>query len=243
MYIERSFKGTDGRAYTDRGETPREKIDYIEFTKLIDDDGNLWMSTDPADVLIVETMAEWCEGDVLEIGLGMAYSAVKIKDKARNHKVIELDSLVETIGREHWPERMPDDISFGDYKEVLKSVRDESFDTVFIDIDTMGLGIPHKDKKGLSIIARVLKPGGILLPYISEWPTREDQLPEIDGFRLIETRMVEHEGGMRDEYAPWLRRKNRQQGSRMNENEITATVQAERERQTRRCVIGKWRKL
>ncbi|MFI1964566.1 class I SAM-dependent methyltransferase [Streptomyces pathocidini] len=126
--------------------------------------------------------------DFYEVGLGLGLSALRVAGNpaTRSHTVLELYGEVEELFREKHPELPPAlRIERGDFFRRIYDLPSESFDGMLFD-PALDMEV-WKDEdlwaRVVPEIVRVLRPGGVFIPFFSTRPELRWQY--VDYFRTI----------------------------------------------------------
>ncbi len=243
--LRRTLIDNDGRALGDYGETPDDQFTKIENLELLDEGGATLMTSDPVDVGMMREMAEWVEGPkVLEVGYGMGYSYIKMRERGIVQDVCEADRSVFDIAKKHYPERLMSmgNVFYGPYGVVTKEILDNTYDTVFFDIDANEPLLLYKDKALLDETHRLLVDGGLYVPYFSPHFTREEEIPVLPKFGLEETKLVSTFIGDPN-YRKNITKSVRLQEGKATKGRLDELEEKHVARNTRSYWIAKYRKL
>ncbi|MEU5537612.1 L-leucyldemethyl-blasticidin S guanidino methyltransferase BlsL [Streptomyces sp. NPDC020362] len=165
--------------------------------ELIEKDGEVTLSIGGEQAMQAwERDLMWASADLLcrhgqdfyEVGLGLGLSALRIaRDPAtRSHTVLELFGEVEELFRAANPELPPTlSIERGDFFERIKELPSESFDGMFFDpaLDMEVWTDKELWARTVPEVVRVLRPGGVFIPFFSTKPELRWQY--VEHFRRI----------------------------------------------------------
>ncbi|MFF7755668.1 L-leucyldemethyl-blasticidin S guanidino methyltransferase BlsL [Streptomyces sp. NPDC007971] len=165
--------------------------------ELIEKDGEVTLSIGGEQAMQAwERDLMWASADLLcrhgqdfyEVGLGLGLSALRIAGNpaTRSHTVLELFGEVEELFRAANPELPPSlSIERGDFFERIKELPSESFDGMFFDpaLDMEVWTDQELWARTVPEVVRVLRPGGVFIPFFSTKPELRWQY--VEHFRRI----------------------------------------------------------
>ena len=152
--------------------------------ELIDDDGEVTLNIGGEQAMQAwERDLMWASADMLcrhgedfyEVGLGLGLSALRIAENpaTRSHTVLEIFGEVEDLFREQHP-RLPDTLSIerGNFFQRVFELPSESIDGMFFDpaLDMEVWKDEELWRKTMPEVVRVLRPGGVFIPFFSTKP-------------------------------------------------------------------------
>ncbi|MFD7233990.1 class I SAM-dependent methyltransferase [Streptomyces syringium] len=167
--------------------------------ELVERDGEVTLSIGGEQAMQAwERDLMWASADMLceyghdfyEVGLGLGLSALRIAgDPAtRSHTVLELFDEVEELFRARHP-HLPDNLAIerGDFFRRVFELPSESIDGMFFD-PALDMAVwTDKDlwAKTMPEVVRVLRPGGVFIPFFSTKPElRWQYLPHFRTIRV-----------------------------------------------------------
>jgi predicted methyltransferase len=133
----------------------------------------------------------------LEVGLGLGLSALRIAGKTttKSHTVVEKYQLVIDLFLAHQTAPLPRalDIVHADIFEYVKIAAPNSFDGIFFDPEFAPGMLDDRELMGhfIPLLLRVLRPGGVFIPFFSVKPELIDRY--IRFFNKIEVTKVPFE--------------------------------------------------
>ncbi|MFI1767208.1 class I SAM-dependent methyltransferase [Streptomyces sp. NPDC020800] len=165
--------------------------------ELIEKDGEVTLSIGGEQAMQAwERDLMWASADLLcrhgqdfyEVGLGLGLSALRIaaNPATRSHTVLELFGEVEELFRAANPELPPSlSIERGDFFERIRELPSESFDGMFFDpaLDMEVWTDQELWARTVPEVVRVLRPGGVFIPFFSTKPELRWQY--VEHFRRI----------------------------------------------------------
>ncbi|GGR09864.1 class I SAM-dependent methyltransferase [Streptomyces netropsis] len=167
--------------------------------ELVERDGEVTLSIGGEQAMQAwERDLMWASADMLceyghdfyEVGLGLGLSALRIAGNpaTRSHTVLELFDEVEELFRARHP-HLPDNLAIerGDFFRRVFELPSESIDGMFFD-PALDMAVwTDKDlwAKTVPEVVRVLRPGGVFIPFFSTKPElRWQYLPHFHTIRV-----------------------------------------------------------
>lgn len=120
--------------------TPLGYLDINVKVPLIEENGDIWMSIVPHEIVTMEHPIQAAKGRVLTYGLGMGYFALRAAEKEEVREVIVVEKESEPIEifeqfiRPHFPYANKVKVIKDDAFHHAKTIKDGAFDTIFVDI-------------------------------------------------------------------------------------------------------------